>query len=140
MAHIVVEYSRNLEGRIAISDLLHKVHEAALKSGVFEIGGLRTRAEPREAYVIADGHKDNAFVAITARVGHGRDAETRKRAGQMIFDAACMHLAGICESTPLAISLELQEIDPLASFKKNNLHAIVKERVTQAAMRERTES
>ena len=131
MAHIVVEYSRNLEGRIAISDLLHKVHEAALESGVFEIGGLRTRAEPRDVYVIADGHKDNAFVAVTARVGHGRDAETRKRAGQMIFDAACKHLAGIFETTPVAISVELQEIDPVATFKKNNLHAIVKERAAR---------
>jgi 5-carboxymethyl-2-hydroxymuconate isomerase len=131
MAHIVVEYSRNLEGRIAISDLLHKVHEAALESGVFEIGGLRTRAEPRGVYVIADDHQDNAFVAVTARVGHGRDAETRRRAGQMIFDAVCKHLAGIFETTPLAISLELQEIDPLASFKKNNLHAIVKNRAAK---------
>jgi len=128
MAHIVVEYSRNLESRIAIFDLLRKVHEAALQSEVFEIGGLRTRAEPRDAYIVADGHRDNAFVAVTARVGYGRDAETRQRAAQMIFDALCGHLAKIFEQTPLAISLELQEIDPSTSFKKNNLHAIVKER------------
>jgi len=49
----------------------------------------------------------------------------------MIFDAACKHLAGIFEATPLAISLELQEIDPLTSFKKNNLHAIVKDRAAK---------
>jgi 5-carboxymethyl-2-hydroxymuconate isomerase len=128
MAHIIVEYSRNLEGRIAIRELLQKVHEAALESGVFEIGGLRTRAEPRDAYVVADGHKDNAFVAVRARIGHGRDTETRKRAAQMVFDALCAYLSKVCENTPLAISLELQEIDPLTSFKKNNLHAIVKER------------
>jgi 5-carboxymethyl-2-hydroxymuconate isomerase len=128
MAHIVVEYSRNLESRIAIHDLLRKVHEAALQSGVFEIGGLRTRAEPRDTYVVADGHKDNAFVAVAARIGHGRDAETRKRAARMIFDALCDHLSKIFENTPLAISLELQEIDPATSFKKNNLHAIVKDR------------
>ena len=128
MAHIVVEYSRNLESRIAIHDLLRKVHEAALQSGVFEIGGLRTRAEPRDVYLIADGHQDNAFVAVTARIGHGRDAETRKRAAQMIFDALCDHLAKIYENAPLAISLELQEMDPQTSLKKNNLHAIVKER------------
>jgi 5-carboxymethyl-2-hydroxymuconate isomerase len=128
MAHIVVEYSRNLEGRIAIHDLLRKVHEAALQSGVFEIGGLRTRAEPRDAYVIADGHKDNAFVAVTARIGHGRDAETRRRAAELIFDALGAHLAKTFENTPIAISLELQEIDPNTSFKKNNLHAIVKDR------------
>jgi 5-carboxymethyl-2-hydroxymuconate isomerase len=41
------------------------------------------RAKPRDVCVIADGHKDNAFVAVTVRIGHGRDAETRKRAGQL---------------------------------------------------------
>lgn len=133
MAHIIVEYSTNLDGRIAIADLLRKVHEAALQSGVFEIGGLRTRAEPRDACFIADGHKDNAFVAVTVRIGHGRDAETRKRAGQLIFDTLCNHLAAIFESTPIAISLDVQEIDPAATFKKNNLHAIVKDRAAKVA-------
>jgi 5-carboxymethyl-2-hydroxymuconate isomerase len=132
MAHIIVEYSRNLEDRIRIAELLRKVHETALLTGVFEIGGLRTRAEPRDVYFISDGHEDSSFVAVIVRVGHGRDAETRKRAGQMIFDRLCDHLAGIFENTPLAISLDVQEIDPVATFKKNNLHAIVKDRATKA--------
>ena len=68
---------------------------------------------------------------MTARIGHGRDVETRKRAGQMIFDTLCRYLAGISESTPIAISLDVQEIDPVATFKKNNLHAIVKERAAK---------
>lgn len=133
MAHIIVEYSTNLDGRIAIPDLLRRIHEAALQSGVFEIGGLRTRAEPRDAYFIADGHEDNAFVAVTVRIGHGRDAETRQRAGQLIFDALCSHLAKIFECMPIAISLDVQEIDPAATFKKNNLHTIVKDRVAKIA-------
>jgi len=131
MAHIIVEYSRNLEDRIRIAELLRKVHETALQTGVFEIGGLRTRAEPRDVYFIADGHEDNSFVAVTVRVGHGRDAEKRRRAGQMMFDALCEHLAGIFADTPLAISLDVQEIDPAATFKKNNLHSIVKERAAK---------
>jgi 5-carboxymethyl-2-hydroxymuconate isomerase len=133
LAHIIVEYSANLEERITIADLVRKVHEAALQSGVFEIGGLRTRAVRRDVYVIADGHPDNAFVAFTVRVGHGRDAETRKRMGQMIFDAVCNHLTKIFETAPVAISLDVQEIDPVATFKKNNLHAIVKGRAAKTA-------
>jgi 5-carboxymethyl-2-hydroxymuconate isomerase len=133
LAHIIVEYSANLDERIAIADLLRNVHQAALQSGVFEIGGLRTRAERRDVYVIADGHEENAFVAVTVRVGHGRDAETRHRMGQMIFDAARKHLAKIFEMAPIAISLDVQEIDQAATFKKNNLHAMVKDRAAKAA-------
>jgi 5-carboxymethyl-2-hydroxymuconate isomerase len=54
--------------------------------------------------------------------------ETRKRLGQEIFDAACEFLQQVYDSTPIGISLEVNEIDNTAAFRKNNLHQIVKER------------
>jgi 5-oxopent-3-ene-1,2,5-tricarboxylate decarboxylase/2-hydroxyhepta-2,4-diene-1,7-dioate isomerase len=78
--------------------------------------------------VIADGHPDNAFVTITVRIGHGRDEVTRRRIGQMMFDAIRAYLAPVFDASPLAISLEVQEINPAFSFKQNNLHSIVPER------------
>jgi 5-carboxymethyl-2-hydroxymuconate isomerase len=128
MAHIVIEYSAGLRERLALPALLSAVHQAALATGVFPIGGLRTRAYEAQHCVIADGHPDNAFVHLSLKVGHGRDVKTRKRACEAIFDAACRELAPIYESQPLAISLEMQEIDPVLTFKKNNLHEHVKER------------
>jgi 5-carboxymethyl-2-hydroxymuconate isomerase len=38
----------------------------------------------------------------------------------------CAALAPAFAASPLAISLELQEIDPALSFKHNNLHEYVK--------------
>jgi 5-carboxymethyl-2-hydroxymuconate isomerase len=128
MPHLVVEYSANLENQIDILQLVETVHNAALKTGVFELAAVRTRASRREYYVIADGHRDNAFVAIWVRVAPGRPVETRKRLGQEIFDAACEFLQKTYDTTPIGISLEVQEIDNTAAFRKNNLHAIVKER------------
>ena len=74
-----------------------------------------------------------AVADLSLKVGHGRDLETRKRAGEAIFEAACHHLAPIYESQPLAISLEMQEIDPVLTFKKNNLHERVRQRQGRAA-------
>jgi 5-carboxymethyl-2-hydroxymuconate isomerase len=128
MPHLTVEYSTNLENQIDILKLVETVHQAALRTGVFEVGAVRTRAVGREYYVIADGHRDNTFVAIFVRVAPGRTPETRRRLGQEIFDAACEFLKNAYETTPLGISLEVQEIDDTAAFRKNNLHAIVKER------------
>lgn len=136
MAHIVVEYSAGLRDRLDLPAFLAAVHQAALSTGVFPIGGMRTRAYQAEHYVIADGHPDNAFVHLSLKVGHGRDLETRKRAGETIFDAACRHLAPLYESLPLGISLEMQEIDPVLTFKKNNLHEHVKRRQSRGAMRQ----
>jgi 5-carboxymethyl-2-hydroxymuconate isomerase len=128
MAHIQIEYSANLGRRIDFPSFLEAVHTSALATGIFPIGGVRTRAYAAEHYRIADGHPDNAFVHTMLRVGHGRDLETRKRACDAIFATICEQLAGIFASIPLGLSLEMQEIDPVLTLKKNNLHEYVKRR------------
>jgi len=125
MPHVIVEYSSNIRGRIGVEDLVKRVHEAALGTGVFPIGGIRTRAAERSCYRIADGDPDNAFVHVMLRIRHGRDLETRRRAGEEVFREVCACLEPLFESSPLGISLEVQEIDPELSFKKNNLHEYV---------------
>ncbi len=132
MAHICIEYSANLRGQIDFPQLLQAAHRAAEGTGIFPIGGLRTRAYAAEHYRIADGHPDNAFVHTMLRVGHGRDLETRKRACEAIFAAICTELAGLYERIPLGLSLEMQEIDPVLTMKKNNLHEYVKKRAAGA--------
>ena len=128
MPHIIVEYSANLRDKIAVPQLIEVIHTTALSTGVFPLGGLRTRAVERRDYRIADGHPDNGFVHVTLRIGHGRDAATKLRAGQTVFDAACAHLQPVFDSTPLGISFEVQELDPVLNFKKNNLHEYVSQR------------
>ncbi len=132
MAHIVIEYSANLRGQLDLPGFLRTVHEAALATGVFPIGGIRTRAYEAQDYVIADANPDNAFVHISLRVGHGRDVDTRKRACEAIFAAAVQALEGVYERLPLGIALEMQEIDPVLTFKKNNLHEYVKQRAAKS--------
>jgi 5-carboxymethyl-2-hydroxymuconate isomerase len=122
MPHVVVEYSANLRQHADVTRLLRMVHDAALATGVFPRGGTRTRAEERTDYLIADGHPDNAFVHVTLRIGHGRDLDTRRQAGQRVFDALCAELAPVLATSPLAISFEVQEIDPDLSFKRNTVH------------------
>jgi 5-carboxymethyl-2-hydroxymuconate isomerase len=135
MAHIIIEFSANLRGQFDLDEFLRAVHGAALATGVFPIGGIRTRAYAAEHYVIADGNPDNAFVHISLRVGHGRDVETRKKACEAIFAAACQQLGAVFERLPLGIALEMQEIDPVLTFKKNNLHEYVKQREAQGTVK-----
>ena len=121
MPHLTIEHSSNLEKRVDLLALVTRLHEAALATGIFPEKGLRTRLAPRTGYRIADGHPDNAFIHLVIRIGHGRDLETRKRAGDAIFSVLCDALAGDQAEHPLAISCELQEIDPELTWKKNNL-------------------
>ena len=128
MPHLVIEHSANLEGRVDLAALVRHLHEAALATGVFPEKGTRTRAARRELYRIADGHPDNAFLHVVLRIGHGRDLETRKRAGDAVFEALCRFVEDDQAVNPLALSCEIQEIHPELSWRKNNLPEWIRKR------------
>jgi 5-carboxymethyl-2-hydroxymuconate isomerase len=122
MPHLIVEYSANLDEAVDLRHLVATLHAAALKTGVFPIGGIRIRVARREVYLIADGNKENAFIHLTARIGEGRDLATKRRAGEAIFAALCDELAPVFAARGLGISFDIVEIAGDLSFKKNNLH------------------
>jgi len=128
MPHFFVEYSANLEDAIEIDALFETLHREAAATGVFPLGGIRSRGVKVAQYRIADGHPDNSFVHLVIRVGHGRDVETLHKAGAVLFAVVTDHLAKAFQTRPLAISMEMQEIHPTLTFKKNNLHEYVKAR------------
>ena len=121
MPHQIVEYSSNLEGSIDVDAMLACVHEAALRTGIFPLAGLRTRATRRDQYRIADGHPDNAFVHVLLRIRFGRSLADRERAADDISRALFEFLEPVSASRPLAISLDIQDIDPHTNRKNNNL-------------------
>jgi 5-carboxymethyl-2-hydroxymuconate isomerase len=128
LAHIIIEHSANLRPHLDVPGFIRAVHEAALATGIFPIGGIRTRAYEATAYCIADGHADNAFVHLSIRVGHGRDLDTRRKACDQIFTAASRQLDALFSRLPLGLSVEMQELDAVLNFKRNNLHDYVKTR------------
>jgi 5-carboxymethyl-2-hydroxymuconate isomerase len=133
MPHLIVEYSTNLDQRISIRDLLKRVHEAALASGVFKIGGIRTRAEPRDLYIVADGDPDNAFIHIEGRIGKGRDAETRRRLAETLLAVLRDQTKNVLETSGLGLTVEIREIDDTASVRLNNLHERLQAKETSRA-------
>jgi 5-carboxymethyl-2-hydroxymuconate isomerase len=125
MPHLIVEYSANLEQALDVAALVTAMHEAALETGAFPIGGIRTRAARRDVYRIADGHPDNGFIHVQARIGAGRSAEVRLQAAEHIFARLKAETADTFAIRPLGLTLEIVEIDPVGSLKHNNLHDIV---------------
>jgi 5-carboxymethyl-2-hydroxymuconate isomerase len=128
MPHLIVEYSANLERDIDVPRLVAAIHAAALETGVFPIGGIRTRSARRDVYAIADGHPDNAFIHVQARIGVGRTPEVRQKAAEHIFAALKAETAQALAKRPLGLTFEIVEIDSVGSLKHNNLHEIVEAR------------
>jgi 5-carboxymethyl-2-hydroxymuconate isomerase len=131
MPHLNIEYSANLEDALDIQALVDQIHETALGTGIFPLGGVRTRAEARKHYRIANGDPRAGYIHMMVRIGSGRDAETRRSAGDRIFAALCEFTHEEFESRPLALSFELHEIPPEMAWRKNNLHELLKKESSQ---------
>jgi 5-carboxymethyl-2-hydroxymuconate isomerase len=122
MPHLTVEYSANLDGRADIGALCRGLSRAVLSTGLFEVGAVRVRAVRCTHYAIADQLPENAFVDLNLRIGIGRSLEEKKRAGEAIFSAASEALTPLFETPHFALSLEIREIDPDLSWKRNAIH------------------
>ena len=121
MPHLIIEYSANLERDLNLPELIDTVHAVAAAIDAFPLAGLRTRAARRDHYRIADGHADNSFIHVLLRIGHGRPLEVRQEAGATLFTALTEYLAPISACRPLAISFEMQELDPVLNYKTGNI-------------------
>ena len=126
MPHLNIEYSANVGEALDIQALVDTIHRTALDTGIFPLGGVRTRAEARSHYRIANGDPNAGYIHLLVRIGSGRDEQTRRAAGERIFAALCDFTDELYRSRPLALSFELHEIPPQMAWRKNNLHELLK--------------
>ncbi len=129
MPHVVIECSPNVADFADLGDVTRQLHEAALSTGVFPLGGVRTRVHLADYCRIADGSPANACVHVEIAIGEGRDLPTRRRAAETVFHSLCAVFDKAAAERPLALSVELREIERETSFRRNNIH----DRLAQAA-------
>lgn len=122
MPHLTLEYSPNLNGRVDMRGLCSALRKTLVATGLFELGAIRVRALPCDAYAIADELPQNAFIDASLRIGAGRSLEDKERAGKALFEAMTSFLAELFSTPHFALSLEIREIDPQLSWKKNAIH------------------
>ncbi|SPL69502.1 5-carboxymethyl-2-hydroxymuconate Delta-isomerase [Acinetobacter stercoris] len=126
MPHFIAEYSANLEDSVDFQDLFEQVNNFLGGTGVFPLGGIRSRAIRMDKYRVADAKHDYAFVHMTLKVGSGRDLETRKKVATELFEIIERFFKALKDQRLLAISFEMTELDPVLNFKSNNIHQFLK--------------
>ncbi|NBA97541.1 5-carboxymethyl-2-hydroxymuconate Delta-isomerase [Pseudomonas sp. R5(2019)] len=125
MPHFIAEFTDNIEQQADLPGLFEKVHATLGASGVFPLGGIRSRGVRLDSWRMADGKHDYAFVHMTLKVGHGRDLETRQQVAEALFEVITQHFAELQAQRLLALSFEMIELHPQLNFKKNNVHAFL---------------
>lgn len=121
MPHAWIEYSVNIEDTPELQGLGECLYKAMLETGIFPVAGVRIRIQPVANCMIGDLSSANAFIHIAFRIGEGRTTETVKAATDAIFKRVSHHLRPLADRQPLAVAMELGEIDSRYSYKMNNL-------------------
>lgn len=85
MPHFIAECTDNIREQADLPGLFAKVNEALAATGIFPIGGIRSRAHWLDTWQMADGRQDYAFVHMTLKIGAGRSLESRQDVGDMLF-------------------------------------------------------
>ena len=127
MPHVTIEYSANVANWTSIEGLCDRLRREALATGVFPMAGIRVRAVRCEEYSIANGSPEFGFVDILVRLGAGRSAEVRQEAVGRLFRAAENYLEVVLQEWPLALSIEMREIDPEMSLKTGSVRKFLNE-------------
>lgn len=126
MPHFIAECTDNIREQADLPGLFAKVNEALAATGIFPIGGIRSRAHWLDTWQMADGRHDYAFVHMTLKIGAGRNLESREAVGEMLFALIKAHFAELMADRYLALSFELDELHPTLNYKQNNVHALFK--------------
>jgi 5-carboxymethyl-2-hydroxymuconate isomerase len=128
VSHIVIEHSANLRRQLNLPKFVAAIHQAALATGIFPLGRMRTRTYESDADCAASRDPDNTFVHLSVNVGEDRDHATRRQACEEIFAACCEQLREVHARAPLGISVEMQERAPDSGLALSNVRDLVKVR------------
>jgi len=127
MPHQIIEYSANLDADMDIDALVAAMHNTAVEIDALPIGGIRTRAARRDHYRISDSHPDNTFINVTLRIAP-RPPKVKKDAGDRLFKALRDFIEPVFDKRPMALSLEIQEIETETRWKHSNIREYLAER------------
>lgn len=92
MPHIIVEYSKNLEGVVDISAMLDDMHDSLSARGI-DKARIKTRGIALGHSVVGEGAVNEGQMAhITLLLLEGRDVETKQQYAKAIHETAKSHI------------------------------------------------
>jgi 5-carboxymethyl-2-hydroxymuconate isomerase len=130
MPHLVVLYTSNLEAQTDMTALCRSLADTMLgirdehAQQVYPAGGVRVFAYPAPHYAVADGHRDYAFVYLNLRMGRGRTAPVKQRAGEALLAAAKAHFEPLFATRYIGITLQIDEGQEVFDAKHSTIHPL----------------
>jgi len=119
MPHLTLEYTDNLE--FDIQPLLARLHSELVATGAINLKGLKSRAISYNAYRIADGNPEYAFVHVNLLIRAGRPLEVQKDVSQRVLDALKDTFGERFENSYLSLSVDIKEMREGVALTLHNI-------------------
>jgi len=128
MPHIILEYSTGVEALLDVQALVDNIHSVALDNAHIPSGGIRVRAHVPSYCRVADGAEGREFIYVIVRLGFGRTDDVKRQLGETFFNVLTKATQLLFDQgQALSLGLEVQEIARGSTWKKNNIHQIIKD-------------
>ena len=111
MPHCTFEYSANLEIESKLTLFLSDLHGELMKTGVFELRQIKSRAAKRDYFLVGDGNSKNAFIYLEIAILDGRTLEKRQEIGKRAYDLVLRSFAEAIQSHNCSVGIEVREIE-----------------------------
>lgn len=113
MPHIIVEYSRHLEGIAKISQLVQDLHESLAAQGV-DKARIVSRARVCDYASIGDAGLNGHMIHTMVLLLEGRDTKTKRKYGEALYEVLQKSVEGKVKNCP--VSLEVRDMDKETYF------------------------
>lgn len=117
MPHLVLEYSANVPDGTDPRRVLLDLHEALMASALFERKDIKSRAVRHDAFAVADGAEDRAFVALSIAILDGRPDEVKAALSEAALGVLVSAFPKLVAGARGAISVEIRDLDR-ASYRR----------------------
>jgi len=121
MPHITIDYTANLSSMLDVEAMVAALHDAAVSSAYFPVGGCRTLARSSTPFRVGDSAPENAFVYINVRILPGRDSEAKQSILRLLSGVAEQQLRPLLETGSIGLQFELSEFDGELTVQRNNM-------------------
>jgi 5-carboxymethyl-2-hydroxymuconate isomerase len=117
MPHCILEFSDNVLEKNVTRKVLIELHSVLMKTELFALDDIKSRAIEHKDYLIGDGDLSRAFVTLTVSILSGRTDETKKAISDSCLDVLNKIYADSLKQLRMSITVKIQEMDK-ASYGK----------------------
>lgn len=128
MPHLELDYAPGLERHVDITQLCRTLCDELGACGLFPPGALRVRARPAHFVALARGAEHGLYLDMVLRMLPGRSESDRSALLQRLYEAALRFMLTATGDIPLALTLEIREIDIVNERRWNALHGLFPDR------------